>query len=153
MCYGACYLLLACLSTCYAVVDHIGFIYTLWHKHKASDVFEAKLLKTGGIWRILINADYTFEIQQVIVVCVYCMHIAKVIQCWFRVPVRGREINHCKSVVASWLYLRKGQRGHIIHIFSKWKSTFHPSDTTLGFALVAKWFLSVCSPVLDTVFF
>lgn len=45
--------------TCYAVVDHIGFIYTLRHKHKASDVFDAKLQKTGGIWRILINADYT----------------------------------------------------------------------------------------------
>lgn len=66
---------------------------------------------------------------------------------WLREPPSGAVIND----YSCWIYLKKGQLGHIIHIFCKWKSTFHPSDITLGFTSVAEWFLSVCSSALETV--
>lgn len=96
------------------------------------------------------------DVQVCLCVCV-CAHFcaysnSNSVLVW--VPVRGRAINHCKSVFTSRLYLKKGQLGRVIHIFCKWKSTFHPSDSTLGgFVLVAERFLNVCSLVLDTLFF
>lgn len=47
-----------------------------------------------------------------------------------------------------------GRRKRSFLVFCKWKSTSHPTDTTLGFALAAKWLsLGVCSSVLNMPLF